>query len=100
MFSLFQRLQLTRRAKVLLLIERQLASSMTSDKTDSRINASFASWKAVTKGVPQGSKLRPQIFTIYFNDSDEWNKCTAAKCTDNTQMVGKQRGGDQEVWKD
>ncbi|XP_072437775.1 uncharacterized protein [Chiloscyllium punctatum] len=53
------------------------------------INGSISKWQAVTSGVPQGSVLGPQLFTIYVNDIEDGISNNISKFADDTKLGGR-----------
>ena len=50
------------------------------------MKGSFSGWQPVTSGVPQGSVLGPQFFTIYMKDLEEGTEDRVARFADDTKI--------------
>ncbi|XP_059499605.1 uncharacterized protein LOC132207732 [Stegostoma tigrinum] len=60
------------------------------------IKDSCLEWQSLTSGVPQGSVLRLQLFTLYINDLNERPGGILVKFADDTKLGG-QAGSTEEV---
>ena len=68
----------------------KLISSYLSDRKQRvKISGEVSDWSRVNKGVPQGSKLGPQIFNLFLNDLAYFipKECLSSFADDNTLVA-------------
>ena len=63
-----------------------LRDFLNERKQQAIYNSQLSTWKKVTAGVPQGSKLGPLLFLIYINDLAEDLSTNAKLFADDTSL--------------
>ena len=61
-----------------------LLSYLSNQSKRTKINTSFSSWTELLQGVPQGSVLRPLLFSIFLNDLFVFLDCNVCNFADDT----------------
>ena len=62
---------------------------MEDRKQRVQLNGHISSWTEARNGVPQGSVLRPHLFTIFIDDIDEEVLCEISKFADDTKIASR-----------
>lgn len=69
-----------------------------ADGRELRLIVSFSGLKDVTSGVPQGSVLGSQLFTVYMNSLEEGAECSVPRFADDIN-IGRNKYCDEYIKK-